>query len=202
MFSKKNIMPRTEEQNTEIREERKAEIMKVALELFANEGFHTTSISKIAKKAGISKGLLYNYFESKEQLLIEILEDAAEKGWKNFDPNRDGELTEEEFIFFINESIDMSKNNINYWKLMSSLAFQSNVLNFNTNKINQISAYYGKLMYDFLLKHNCIDPEGEMLIFAAMMKGAILQFVSAPEYYPIETFRTKIIEYYKSKLNI
>jgi len=195
-------MPRTEEQNTEIREERKAEIMSVALELFANEGYHSTSISQIAKKKGISKGLMYNYFESKEQLLREIIEDAAEKGWKNFDPNRDGELTEEEFIFFINESIDMAKNNINYWKLMSSLAFQSNVLDFNTDKINQIGAYYGKLMYEFLKKHKCKDPDGEMLIFAAMLKGAILQYVSAPDYYPIELFRTKVIEYYTNKLKL
>jgi len=195
-------MPRTEEKNIEIREERKAEIMKVALELFANEGYHQTSISKIAKKAKISKGLIYNYFESKENLLKEIIEDATEKGWKHFDPNRDGELTEDEFFYFINQSINIVKEKIHYWKLLSSLAFQNETLDFNTNKINKISVYYGKLMYEFLKKHKCKDPDGEMLLFSAMMKGAILQYVSTPQLFPIEIFRTKIIEYYKNKLKI
>jgi len=68
-------MPRTEKQFEEIREFRKAMIMDVALELFANEGYYPTSISKIASKAGISKGLMYNYFKSKEVLItVMILE--------------------------------------------------------------------------------------------------------------------------------
>ena len=59
-------MPRTPEQFEKIREEKRNHIMEVALECFANEGYHSTSISKIAKSAGISKGLIYNYFELNE----------------------------------------------------------------------------------------------------------------------------------------
>ena len=47
--------------------------MDVALEHFANEGYHATTINHIAKHAGISKGLMYNYFESKEALLKAII---------------------------------------------------------------------------------------------------------------------------------
>ena len=63
------MSPRTEEQFEEIRESKKNLIQEVALELFATRGYHSTSISMIAKEADISKGLLYNYFESKEELL-------------------------------------------------------------------------------------------------------------------------------------
>jgi len=195
-------MPKTQEKNSEIREERKAEIMNIALELFANEGYHSTSIAKIAKKTGISKGLMYNYFESKEHLLKEILNDATQSGWKNFDPNKDGELTVDEFFFFINESINFAINNTNYWKLMTSLAFQTNVINLMTVNSNEIATYYGKLMYNFFKKYKIEDVDGEMLLFGAMMKGGMMQYLSAPQWFPIEKFRTKVIEYYKSKLNI
>ena len=67
------MSPRTPKQFMEIREEKKTLIMDVALEHFANEGYFTTTINHIARHAGISKGLMYNYFESKEELLTEII---------------------------------------------------------------------------------------------------------------------------------
>lgn len=44
------------------------------MELFMKQGYYATSISDIAKKAGISKGLLYNYYKGKEELLSEMVE--------------------------------------------------------------------------------------------------------------------------------
>lgn len=44
------------------------------MKLFAEKGFHATSISEIAKTANVSKGAFYLYFESKDDLLISIFE--------------------------------------------------------------------------------------------------------------------------------
>ena len=63
------MSPRSAKQFDEIRKQKKELILESALELFAENGFHATSISQIAKKAGISKGLIYNYFESKNEIL-------------------------------------------------------------------------------------------------------------------------------------
>ncbi len=64
------MSPRTQEQFEEMRESRRQQIMDAALELFAQEGYSHCSISQLAGHAGISKGLMYNYFESKEALLV------------------------------------------------------------------------------------------------------------------------------------
>ncbi|HEY6906435.1 MAG TPA: helix-turn-helix domain-containing protein, partial [Ignavibacteriaceae bacterium] len=53
-----NMSPRTKEQFEKLRESSRTEILNAALELFAQNGFHGTSISQIAEKAGISKGLM------------------------------------------------------------------------------------------------------------------------------------------------
>lgn len=56
----------------------KDKILNAALALFAQNGFHATSVNQIAKAAKVSKGLTYNYFDSKEALLLAIIERANE----------------------------------------------------------------------------------------------------------------------------
>ncbi|MCA1026573.1 TetR/AcrR family transcriptional regulator [Cytobacillus sp. FSL W7-1323] len=68
-------MPRFNDAQLEsIREERKEQIMKAAMKVFAENGIKLTKISMIAKEAGISHGLVYHYFQSKEEVLFESLE--------------------------------------------------------------------------------------------------------------------------------
>ncbi|BBI35232.1 TetR/AcrR family transcriptional regulator [Cohnella abietis] len=61
-------MPRNHEKDIQLREDKKKHILKSALPLFVANGPQATTISEIAKAAGMSKGLIYNYFESKEEL--------------------------------------------------------------------------------------------------------------------------------------
>ena len=55
------------------KEEKKLEIMKTALNLFAKQGFYNTTIADIAREMGMSVGNMYNYFPSKESLAKELL---------------------------------------------------------------------------------------------------------------------------------
>lgn len=52
----------------------KQQIVDAAFKLFSEKGYNETSVSQIARAAGLSKGLMYHYFDSKEALLIAILE--------------------------------------------------------------------------------------------------------------------------------
>ncbi len=51
---------------------RKQQVMKKAHEIFIEKGFHATSIQDILDYSGISKGTFYNYFSSKNELLLEL----------------------------------------------------------------------------------------------------------------------------------
>lgn len=52
--------------------EKKQHILEQAMILFATKGYHSTSIQEIAEHAGVSKGGVYIYFSSKNELLVEI----------------------------------------------------------------------------------------------------------------------------------
>ncbi len=54
-------------------EERKQEIADAAAAVFAEQGFDGSSISFVAQRCGVSKALLYHYFQSKEDLLYYML---------------------------------------------------------------------------------------------------------------------------------
>lgn len=53
---------------------RKNQILDAAAAVFAEKGFHTTTIRDVSKFAGISDGTIYNYFDSKTELLLGIFE--------------------------------------------------------------------------------------------------------------------------------
>jgi TetR/AcrR family transcriptional regulator, regulator of autoinduction and epiphytic fitness len=62
--------------------ERREQIKKAALKVFAHRGFVETKMTMIATEAGISQGLSYRYFKSKDQLYTELIREAMEEANK------------------------------------------------------------------------------------------------------------------------
>ena len=87
------MSPRTSEQFEEISGGKRRQILDAAIECFATTGYHAVSISDLAKHAGISKGLMYNYFSSKEELLKTIFTEVMTEMMKLIDRNNRAKLT-------------------------------------------------------------------------------------------------------------
>src|SRR3989442_1797035 len=60
-------------------EERREQILDAALRVFSEKGFAGASIRDIAREAGITEGLIYHYFESKDQLTEAVWK---ERSWR------------------------------------------------------------------------------------------------------------------------
>jgi len=60
-------------------EDKRAAILEAAIQAFATKGFHASRISDVAELAGIGKGTVYLYFDSKEDLLISILQSYVDE---------------------------------------------------------------------------------------------------------------------------
>ncbi|MCU6709946.1 TetR/AcrR family transcriptional regulator [Paenibacillus sp. J5C_2022] len=69
-------MPRTKEQFETMRNETREKIQTAAMELFVQRGFGTTNVQEIADKAGISIGLLYRHYKTKDELFHELVKFA------------------------------------------------------------------------------------------------------------------------------
>ncbi|HHC80661.1 MAG TPA: TetR/AcrR family transcriptional regulator [Flavobacteriia bacterium] len=193
------MAPRTNEQFEQIRAESKTKILVAALELFAIDGYHNTSISKIAKHAGISKGLMYNYFASKEQLLKEVvilsLEDAkkmSEQLLQNLEEISPTEALRLSLELFFQMLIE----NKTLWKLTFSLAMQ-------ISNMPSVTAVISKMFEDILQQFEMVlqlngysDYNIEAKLLAAHLDGIALHFLIFEKTYPLEEVKNKLIANY------
>ena len=73
----------------EYREEATNRIIKESVKFFSEKGYHKTKMSEIAESLGVSKGAIYQYFNSKEELFLEVIRYYVE-------------YTQKELISFLN----------------------------------------------------------------------------------------------------
>ena len=193
------IMPRTPKQFEKIRETKRKQIMDAALELFANEGYHSTSISDIARAAKISKGLMYNYFDSKEELVNSVMDDGMKIFTDYFDPDKDGVLTTEEFEFFVIKSFETLKNNTTYWRLYFSIIMQTDVFKLVMNKYESVINEMMQVLVSYYKKQGVEDPMAEALLFGASMDGVSMNYVQNPDMFPLDKMQEMIIRKFGHK---
>jgi AcrR family transcriptional regulator len=61
----------------ESREARRSQIKETALRVFSEKGYHETSVTDLVDAAGVARGTFYLYFDGKEAIFLELLEDLT-----------------------------------------------------------------------------------------------------------------------------
>ncbi|MEL6926205.1 MAG: TetR/AcrR family transcriptional regulator, partial [Bacteroidota bacterium] len=182
-----------------MRSQSRANIMQTALELFAHQGYHNTSIAQIAKAAGISKGLLYNYFESKEELLKRIVFESMAVG----DEIMESGLTEQQdpkkqLRHIIESTFAWVRSNRDYWKLLTALSFQiesiEGIADLARTKADTMIAQ----TEDLLSRMGYDNVKMEALALGGLLDGVMLQYLHLGDQYPFEAMKDHLIEKYCS----
>ncbi len=76
-------------------DQKRRTILKTATQLFAAQGYDRASIASVAAECGVSKALLYHYYDSKDQLLFDIIRTHLEELNSALDAVDDPELPPE-----------------------------------------------------------------------------------------------------------
>ncbi|MFD9628929.1 TetR/AcrR family transcriptional regulator [Peribacillus muralis] len=95
-------------------------IIDKSVELFSEKGYHSTSVQEIVEKCGIAKGSFYNYFKSKEELLVSIFKHFYEALMDSLlDLELDASLSnKEKFLRQISVQIEHMTGNTNLIKML------------------------------------------------------------------------------------
>jgi AcrR family transcriptional regulator len=171
--------------------------MNVALDLFAHNGFHNTSVAQIAKNAGISKGLIYNYFESKEELLQQIFIDTFvqtnELVSKEIQNNIEPKVQLENIITLTFKNV---RENLEFYKLMTAIAFQGDILLDMKETLKSHARHLDNQLEKIFKNLGYKNYKYEALIFGATLDGLGLQYIHNIDQHPIEEIKQFLIHKY------
>lgn len=114
------MSPLKKQQLDLIRDERTAQIKAAALVVFARHGFVRTKMSMIASAAGISEGLIYRYFESKDILFSTIVEELLETAISEIQDSREMPGTPYEQIRALTQSMLDEENKFAFMLILKA----------------------------------------------------------------------------------
>jgi len=189
------MSPRTTDQLKQLRENKKQQILQAALKVFAAQGYNGATIDMIAKKAGIAKGLMYTYYESKEKLVEELILFGFQKAAAFLEQSPGKKLdSKKAFEESLRHLINLFRQETDFWRLYIMLALQPNLAaKFNKEAMAFIEQYLSVYMIYFKKKKSK-NPMAEAMLFGSVLDGVMMDLMMAPDEYPLEQVIKMIIE--------
>lgn len=155
----------------------KEQIVKAALKLFSAHGYGSASVRDIARAAKVSPALLYNFFDSKEDVLKEIISrgfDDIKESLKAYKTNIKAEKAIEIHIL---STIEIIKHNSEFWRLLHSIRLQNKVLDASTKMYNEMILYMTKMFTGIFKKLGYKKPEPEAILFLTQIDGLVILYL-------------------------
>lgn len=191
------MAPRTIEQNEEIKRQKRSLIIETALLRFSEDGYKSTSMNSIAKEASVSKGNLYNYFESKEALLESVLRHGLDQFSEFYEQLGKGIPSEKKFDQAIRSNFEMIRSNKLFWKLYFNLVAQPKAQILFAQIIGPfLESYMGVFETYFRIKGDK-DPAATALLLGSTIDGISLGYIMMGDIYPLDEVVKKLIEKFK-----
>ena len=176
------------------REERRRQLIKVAVKFFSDFGFQGASTKSIAEAAGVTEAIIYRHFATKEQLYSAILEHKLEQSgtqeWidelhKLAEANRDEEL----FRSVARKILDAYEKDPDFQRLMFRAAIENHDFSMLSHEKVGLPVYI--FLRDYIARR---QREGA---FRKCDPGvAVLALVALPSYFGIVSriFRLKVVK--------
>lgn len=147
----------------------KEQIIETALELFSQNGFLGTSMSDIASQLKITKGALYKHYESKQQILEQIIERMAKLGLERA---RKYEMSETEQKKFAEAYIHIPTEKIREYSIAQSRHWTEENFSAKFRKMLTLEQFRSKEMSDLYQNYLGTGPLEYMTkIFKKMTKS-------------------------------
>ncbi len=172
-------------------------IVQTALKLFATRGYGNTPIRLIASSAKVSQGLMYNFFISKKDLLLEIMTRGFDDIRASLAPYSDKTLAPKKALeAHVNKTFEIIKAHSELWRLLHALRLQNKVhLAAKTvfedmldDIVKTFSPVFRKLGYD--------KPDLEALLFLSQIDGLAILYLQDPTI-PLDKLQKQLIQRYQ-----
>jgi len=186
------MSPRSKALNRRMREDSRARILRTALRLFAKHGYDRTSVAMIAGTAGISQGLLYNYFPGKKGLLRAIFQESMHDVEESF-ALAEAAPPPERIERLVRGAFTILRRNQDYWRLSYGLRMQPGVLAGLGKRTAEWTAAIRGTLARYLREVGAEQEELEAAVLFALIDGVSQHYVLEPSTYPLDAVADQII---------
>lgn len=118
------MSPRNQKQNEQMRRESLEKITGAAFKIFSEYGYHGATLKKITKATGLSYGLVYHYFPSKEKIFLHLVDLAFDYSNAILDKALTSPGTAWEKLQFLSETLasEIQSEDLSYYFIITQQA--------------------------------------------------------------------------------
>ena len=175
----------------------KTKLVQTAALLFAQKGYHATSVEQIAKAAGVSKGLMYNYFNSKTDLLGAIIEEASSKIFAVASKSNSKQPYQVTLRVFLDHYLQMITQNKDFLSFQLSLLLQVDLKTI-VQPLLQIRVDHIILKTEMMFKDAGVRNHKQVARrFITELDGVAMHELSVINSFPVEELIEDIYNNYK-----
>lgn len=191
------MSPRNAEQNAQLREDARARILHAALNLFAERSYAQTTMAEIARAAGMAKGSVYHYFNSKEELLLQLFDQINQDAHHLIPEPKEGVDPRQALREIIDRAFQSLKVQLPFFRLIAMLSLQAEVIQGLQPRIHQMRHQKLSIYKPLFNKLGVADTEAEMFFLGALLDGIILGLHTLGEEYPLAAIQQKLYAHYQ-----
>jgi AcrR family transcriptional regulator len=179
----------------------RAKLLAGSLQEFAERGYAATSMAQIARRCGVSKGLAYHYFDSKEALLEAALCDHLENLLaltgqieRHGDPTRRLEELIDGLVTYVRQEPAA-------FRLYLSLILQApaGALRASLDKLREPLDTYLAEVEQLFVDLGATDAETEATLFRSTLLGVCLRIAMGNERLPTEALRGRLLQIFTER---
>jgi len=188
------MSPRSKELSKQMKADSRKAVVAAALELFAKKGFSATTADEIARKAKVSKGLIFTHFTTKQDILLAIVDEGLEWLFPTAFGKDDTRPPRDRFLALINAWFSVLKDE----PLLIRLTLQLN-LDDAWHKLMKrkgkkyVEMYLGGLR-DLITQLGSKNPDLDCYLIAIFFDGVAANYTVAPELFPIDAVKDHFVE--------
>ena len=168
----------------DVSNERKTQIISAAEGVFTKKGFGQARMDDIAEETGLSKGTLYLYFKSKDDLIIAILDRIFQREFRVFD---EMDFSDKSATETISHFVDTVATDIKLMLRLMPIAYEFLALAFRNKTVQKALKVYVNRYMKILVpiiengiasgEFKEVDPKEVAIAMGAILEGTILIWV-------------------------
>jgi AcrR family transcriptional regulator len=177
----------------DVSEARKSQIIEAAIKVFTRLGFHDARMDDIVEESGLSKGALYWYFKSKDDVIMAILENLFERELSGLKALRTKNAPARELL---QEFMQMTTQELKQMSRLLPIAYEFYSLAFHNKSVRKAVKRYLQTYIDLLTPliqkgidegaFRNVEVEQAAISIGAIIEGTLILWVFDPEKVDLE----------------